>query len=153
MKQHLKMNENKWSSDASLFTTVFFNSSRVQSRESTLNFSGHALRTSAALNFPRLHLEYYSIKAIMSTLWRMQTRTSSHEEDNIARHLIYYRWQPHALFVLSKLLYIFCVKVTHCQSSVCPAHLWLCIWRIRDWNLWLMSLTSSLCAPETREEK
>lgn len=62
----------------------------------------------------------------------MQTRASSHKEDNIARHLIYHRWsrrlQPHALFVLSKFLYIVCVKVTHCQLTVCPAHLSLYIY-------------------------
>lgn len=84
----------------------------------------------------------------------MQTRTSSHKEDNIAWHLIYHRWirrlQPHALFVLSKFLYIFRVKVTHCQLAVCPAHLLLYICHTLHLNL--ISLTSSLCALETKEE-
>lgn len=91
-------------------------------------------------------LKYYSIKAIMLMIWRIQTCTSSHEEDNIAWHLIYHCWsrrlRPHALFVLSKFLYIFRVKVTHCQLAVCPAHLWLYICHTLNLDLWLISQAS-----------
>lgn len=50
-------------------------------------------KCSSEFSVAPLTVQYYSIKAIMLTMWRMQTRTSSHEEDNIARHLIYHRWQ------------------------------------------------------------
>lgn len=98
---------------------------KLQSEKPHFPGTHYELSTSTALNYPWLHSECYSIKAIMLTMWLMQTRTSSHKEDNIARHLIYHRrsrrLHPHALFVLSMFLYIFRVKVTHCQSAVCPA--------------------------------
>lgn len=55
------------------------------------------------------------------------------------------RAHSHALFVLSKFLYIFDAKVTHCQLAVCPADRSLYIWCIWDMNHWFVALTSSLC--------
>lgn len=63
------------------------------------------------------------------------------------------RLQPHALFDLSKFLYIFCVKVTHCQLAVRPVRILLYIGCILHSNLRLISLTSSLCVAEIKKEK
>lgn len=60
------------------------------------------------------------------------------------------RAHSHALFVLSKFLYIFDAKVSHCQSAVCPADRSLHIWSIWDMNHWFVALTSSLCAEDKR---
>lgn len=91
--------------------------------------------------------------------WRydgcVHARAATRKTTSLTPHLPSLEQAPPAsrLFVLSKFLYIFCLKVTHCQLAVCPAHIWLHICNSLHLNLWHVSITSSVCAREEKNAK